>query len=160
MADEPIAMADVSVRPVLLDLMIPLKQEFNLTHLFITYDLATAKYICNRIAIMYLGQIVEQGTIRDVYSNPPHPYTEALLAAVPVPGPRHRRNKPIPKGEIPNPINPPEGCRFHPRCPIAQDICKWEVPRLRPVPHGGSNLAACRLRTVDFQNLDSTRTGS
>ncbi len=152
--DEPIAMADVSVRAVLLDLMIRLKQEFNLTYLFITHDLATAKYICNRIAIMYLGQIVEQGTIQEVYGNPQHPYTEALLAAVPVPDPRHRRNKPIPKGEIPNPINPPAGCRFHPRCPIAQDICRHETPRLRPAPAGGNNLAACHLRTGDYQHLD------
>ncbi len=157
MADEPIAMADVSVRSVLLDLMIRLKEDFNLTYLFITHDLATAKYICNRIAIMYLGQIIEMGDIRDVYSNPQHPYTEALLAAVPVPDPRHKRPTQIPKGEIPNPINPPSGCRFHPRCPIAQDVCKREVPTLRPAPNGGSNVAACHLRTGDYQQLDPTR---
>lgn len=157
MADEPIAMADVSVRSVLLDLMIRLKTEFNLTYLFITHDLATAKYICNRIAIMYLGQIVELGDIRDVYANPQHPYTEALLEAVPVPDPRHKRQHPMPKGEIPNPINPPTGCRFHPRCPIAQDVCRHEVPKLRPAPNGGSNIAACHLRTGDYQHLDPTR---
>ncbi len=157
MADEPIAMADVSVRAVLLDLMIRLKQEFNLTYLFITHDLATAKYICNRIAIMYLGQIIEMGDVHDVYSNPQHPYTEALLAAVPVPDPRHKREKSIPKGEIPNPINPPSGCRFHPRCPIAQEVCKHEVPTLRPAPQGGSNVAACHLRTGDYQYLDPTK---
>ncbi|MEP7285491.1 MAG: ABC transporter ATP-binding protein [Chloroflexota bacterium] len=156
MADEPIAMADVSVRSVLLDLMIRLKQEFNLTYLFITHDLATAKYICDRIAIMYLGKIVEIGTIHDVYQNPQHPYTEALLAAVPVPDPRHKRAKPIPAGEIPNPINPPSGCRFHPRCPIAQEVCKHEVPQLRLAPTGGDNLAACHLRTGDYQQLDPT----
>ena len=157
MADEPIAMADVSVRSVLLDLMVRLKQEFNLTYLFITHDLATAKYICDRIAIMYLGQIIEMGTVHDVYSNPQHPYTEALLAAVPVPDPRHKRTKPIPSGEIPNPINPPSGCRFHPRCPIAQEVCKHKVPELRRAPQGGENGAACHLRTGDYQQLDPTR---
>jgi len=157
MADEPIAMADVSVRSVLLELMIRLKQDFNLTYLFITHDLATAKYICNRIAIMYLGQIIEIGDIHDVYGNAQHPYTEALLDAVPVPDPRHRRQHPMPKGEIPNPINPPSGCRFHPRCPIAQDICKTVVPTLRPAPAGGGNWAACHLRTGDYQQLDPTR---
>lgn len=160
MADEPIAMADVSVRSVLLDLMIRLKQEFDLTYLFITHDLATAKYICNRIGIMYLGQIIEMGDIRDVYANPQHPYTEALLEAVPVPDPDHRRQKPIPRGEIPNPIAPPSGCRFHPRCPIAQDVCKHEVPTLRAAPTGGSNIAACHLRTGDYQHLDPTRAHS
>lgn len=156
-ADEPIAMADVSVRSTLLDLMIRLKEQFNLTYMFITHDLATAKYICNRIAIMYLGQIIELGDIHDVYGNPQHPYTEALLEAVPVPDPRHRRGHPMPKGEIPNPINPPSGCRFHPRCPIAQEVCKHEVPQLRPSPTGGSNVAACHLRTGDYQHLDPTR---
>ncbi len=157
MADEPIAMADVSVRSVLLDLMIRLKNEFKLTYLFITHDLATAKYICNRIAIMYLGQIIEMGDIRDVYGNPQHPYTEALLEAVPVPDPAHRRGKPIPKGEIPNPINPPSGCRFHPRCPIAQDVCKHEVPKLLPAAAGNGQVAACHLRTGAYQHLDPAR---
>src|SRR5450432_1416987 len=159
-ADEPIAMADVSVRSTLLDLMSRLKEDFHLTYLFITHDLATAKYICNRIAIMYLGQIIEMGDIHDVYSNPQHPYTEALLAAVPVPDPQHKRSKPIPSGEIPNPISPPTGCRFHPRCPIAQEVCKHEVPTLRAAPGGGSNVAACHLRTGDYQHLDPTRKNS
>src|SRR5260221_12115529 len=114
MADEPIAMADVCDRSVLVYLMVRLKQEFNLTYLFITHDLATAKYICNRIAIMYLGQIIEMGDIGDVYSNPQHPYTEALLAAVPVPDPQHKRRNPNPSAEIPKPIKPPSGLRFHP----------------------------------------------
>jgi peptide/nickel transport system ATP-binding protein len=157
MADEPIAMADVSVRAVLLDLMKELQQEMNLTYLFITHDLATAKYICDRIAIMYLGQIVEMGDIKSVYRNPLHPYTEALLAAVPVPDPRHRRTKPMPKGEIPNPINPPSGCRFHPRCPIAQEVCGQLVPVLLPGKDDPNHVAACHLRTGDFQHLDPTR---
>ncbi len=159
MADEPIAMADVSVRAVLLDLLTQLKQDFGLTYMFITHDLATAKYICNRIAIMYLGQIVEIGAIHDMYGTPQHPYTEALLDAVPVPDPNKREHKAMPKGEIPNPINPPTGCRFHPRCPIAQDVCKKEVPALLPAPDesgGRGHLAACHLRTGAYRHLDPT----
>jgi peptide/nickel transport system ATP-binding protein len=131
LADEPIAMADVSVRALLLDLMNELKREFNLTYLFITHDLATAKYICDRIGIMYLGKLSEVGELREVYTYPLHPYTQALLAAVPVPDPHERRTEPMPEGEIPNPINPPSGCRFHPRCPIAQDNCAVDDPPLR-----------------------------
>jgi len=144
-ADEPIAMADVSVRAMLLELMRQLREEFHLTYLFITHDLATAKYICDRIAIMYLGKIVEMGTLEQVYRHARHPYTEALLAAVPVPDPLARRTTPIPKGEIPSPINPPPGCRFHPRCPIAEEICRQEEPELVSV--GGDHLVACHLRT-------------
>jgi peptide/nickel transport system ATP-binding protein len=159
MADEPIAMADVSVRAVLLELMKNLQKEFSLTYLFITHDLSTAKYICDRIAIMYLGRIVEMGNIRDVYANPRHPYTEALLAAVPTPDPRRKKQQIVlPKGEIPNPINPPSGCPFHPRCPIAQSVCKDEVPMLLPVPGIPTQLAACHLRTGAYQHLDPSRT--
>lgn len=131
LADEPIAMADVSVRALLLDLMVKLKQEFNLTYLFITHDLATAKYICDRIGILYLGRMAEVGDLRAVYANPLHPYTRALMAAVPVPDPHQRRTEPMPEGEIPNPINPPSGCRFHPRCPIARPDCAQMEPELR-----------------------------
>ena len=157
-ADEPIAMADVSVRAVLLDLMMELKDEFALTYLFITHDLATAKYVCDRIAIMYLGQIVEIGTVDDVYSNPQHPYTRALLSAIPVPDPRHRRRNELPSGEIPNPINPPTGCRFHPRCPIAQEgICDVDQPLLKQGQGDPQHQAACHLRTGDHQHLDPDR---
>lgn len=144
-ADEPIAMADVSVRVMLLELMNQLKEEFNLTYLFITHDLATARYICDRIAIMYLGRIVEMGPLTTLYRQPRHPYTEALMAAVPVPDPRFRRTAPMPRGEIPNPINPPPGCRFHPRCPIAEKICSEDEPELREV--ASEHLVACHLRT-------------
>ena len=143
-ADEPIAMADVSVRATLLKLMIDLKHEFNLTYLFITHDLATTKYICDRIAIMYLGKIFETGNIYDVYSNPKHPYTEALLSAVPIPDPKARRKHLIPGGEIPSPINPPPGCRFHPRCPHTMDICSKEEPEL--IDLGNNHLVACHLK--------------
>jgi peptide/nickel transport system ATP-binding protein len=136
LADEPIAMADVSVRALLLDLMNQLKREFNLTYLFITHDLATAKYICDRIAILYLGRLAEVGDLYEVYSHPLHPYTQALLAAVPVPNPHKRRTQPMPEGEIPNPINPPTGCRFHPRCPIAKENCAIDEPELRELRPG------------------------
>ncbi|MGD2038733.1 MAG: ABC transporter ATP-binding protein [Desulfobacterales bacterium] len=135
-ADEPIAMADVSVRALILELMAQLKKEFDLTYLYITHDLATCKYICDRIAIMYLGQIVEMGALKEVFDNPIHPYTATLLEAVPVPDPRHRRTQPIPKGEIPSPINPPPGCRFHPRCHAATSACNVHEPELREVKSG------------------------
>jgi peptide/nickel transport system ATP-binding protein len=135
-ADEPIAMADVSVRAVLLDLMMKMKKEFDLTYLFITHDLATAKYVCDRIAILYLGKLCEVGPISEVYEHSAHPYTRALLEAVPVPDPRHRRTEPMPAGEIPSAINPPPGCHFHPRCPIARANCSVEEPPLREIRPG------------------------
>ena len=118
-ADEPIAMADVSVRALILELMKRLKEEFRLTYLFITHDLATAKYLCDRIAIMYLGRIVELGSRDELFARPHHPYTRALLEAVPVPDPDQRRTREVVRGEIPSAIQPPEGCHFHPRCPFA-----------------------------------------
>jgi peptide/nickel transport system ATP-binding protein len=142
-ADEPIAMADVSVRVLLLELMRQLKEDLNLTYVFITHDLATARYICDRIAIMYLGQIVEVGTLQEVYRNPLHPYTQALLAAVPVPDPRYRRTTAMPRGEIPNPINPPSGCRFHPRCTVATEACRRDAPVLVSV--GDDHQVACPI---------------
>ncbi len=136
LADEPIAMADVSVRAMLLDLMVQLKKEYSLTYLFITHDLATAKYICDRIAILYLGQIAELGDLPEIYTRPMHPYTQALLAAVPVPDPHARRTQSMPEGEIPNPIDPPAGCRFHPRCPFARKDCTEVQPVLRELHPG------------------------
>lgn len=135
-ADEPIAMADVSVRAMILELMVQLKEEFDLTYLFITHDLATCKYICDRVAIMYLGKIVEIGPLEDVFKNPIHPYTATLLAAVPVPDPMFRRTHPMPKGEVPSAINPPPGCRFHPRCPPAKSMCSVREPDLVEVRQG------------------------
>ncbi len=142
-ADEPIAMADVSVRATLLELMVHLKEEFHLTYLFITHDLATAKYICNRIAIMYLGRIVEIGPYTEVFGHPLHPYTKALLSAVPVPDPKFRRKEPIPKDEIPDAINPPSGCHFHPRCPYKKTRCAEEDPSL--MAQGSGHAVACWL---------------
>ena len=142
-ADEPIAMIDVSMRALILDLMMSLKKEFDLTYLFITHDLATAKYICNRMAVMYLGKIVELGPLSKVFTTPKHPYTVALLSAVPIPDPKAERKRIIPKGEIPNPISPPSGCRFHPRCPYATAICGQEEPELQEIDKG--HYVACHL---------------
>lgn len=143
-ADEPIAMADVSVRAMILELMVRLKEEFDLTYLFITHDLATCKYICDHIAIMYLGRIVEVGPLQEVFSNPLHPYTATLLDAVPVPDPRYKRTHPMPRGEIPSPINPPSGCTFHPRCAYAEASCSIREPGLISV--GSDHMAACPVR--------------
>ena len=143
-ADEPIAMADVSVRSMILELMVQLKEEFDLTYLFITHDLATCKYICDRIAIMYLGRLLEIGPLEEVFKNPVHPYTISLMAAVPVPDPKFRRTDPIPKGEIPSAINPPSGCRFHPRCTYAIAACSVKMPTLENV--AGDHWVACPVR--------------
>lgn len=144
-ADEPIAMADVSVRALILELMAQLKKEFDLTYLYITHDLATCKYICDRVAIMYLGKIVEMGPLEEVFQNPIHPYTATLLEAVPVPDPRYRRTEPIPKGEIPSAINPPPGCSFHPRCHYAQSGCSIEDPDLLKMHN--DHWVACPIRS-------------
>ena len=128
---------------MLLELMLTLKEKLDLTYLYITHDLATAKYICDRIAIMYLGLICEMGTLQQVYRKPLHPYTQALLTAVPIPDPQARRTSPLPKGEIPSPINPPSGCRFHPRCRYAKSLCSEVEPLLKEVDRG--HQVACHL---------------
>jgi len=142
-ADEPVSMIDVSLRTTLIDLMLDLRKELGLTYLFITHDLAVAKYISDRIAIMYLGKIVEMGDKEDIFSDPLHPYTQALLSAVPVPDPERKRKTIELKGEVPSAINIPHGCRFHPRCPQAFDKCPVEEPALRNV--GKSHTVACHL---------------
>jgi peptide/nickel transport system ATP-binding protein len=130
---------------MILELMVQLKEEFDLTYLFITHDLATCKYICDRIAIMYLGQILEIGPLNEVFTHPIHPYTKSLLAAVPVPDPKYRRTEPIPKGEIPSAIDPPPGCRFHPRCSEVRADCALRVPLLQAV--SGDHWVACPVRS-------------
>lgn len=125
-ADEPVAMLDMSIRARILELLLRLKETHGLTYLFITHDLATAKFICQRIAIMYLGRIVEMGPAERIYRDPKHPYTKALIAAIPVPEPGRTREVMLPRGEIPDAISPPFGCRFHPRCPVALPTCGWE----------------------------------
>ncbi|MEM2739880.1 MAG: ATP-binding cassette domain-containing protein [Candidatus Bathyarchaeia archaeon] len=140
-ADEPISMIDVSIRAKILELMKQLQEELNLTYLFITHDLAISKYISDAVAIMYLGRIVELGSKEEIFSNPKHPYTIALLSAIPIPDPKARRRHIELKGEVPSPINPPPGCRFHPRCPFREKVCEAEEPLLTKI--GEDHYAAC-----------------
>jgi oligopeptide/dipeptide ABC transporter ATP-binding protein len=133
MADEPVSMLDVSIRAEILNLLHKFRKERGITILYATHDLATAGFFTDRMAVMYLGRIVELGPTADVLSHPRHPYTRALLSVVPVPNPRRRRQREILKGEIPNPIDLPTGCRFHPRCPDAVPECRETDPQLHPV---------------------------
>ncbi len=142
-ADEPVSMIDVSLRTTLIDLMLDLRKELGLTYLFITHDLAVAKYISDRIAIMYLGKIIELGEKGALFSNPLHPYTQALLSAIPVPDPERKRKTIELKGEVPSAINIPSGCRFHPRCPKAFGKCPLEEPVLTDVEK--DHFVACHL---------------
>ena len=130
-ADEPVSMLDMSVRAKILELMLELKREFGLTFLYITHDLATAKFFCDRIAILYLGRIVEIGPSEAIYEDPKHPYTKALLRAIPEPDPRRTVPRDLPRGEVPDAARPPLGCSFHPRCPQAFEVCGWETRDLR-----------------------------
>jgi peptide/nickel transport system ATP-binding protein len=130
-ADEPVSMLDMSVRAKILELMLYLKRELNLAFLYITHDLATAKFFCDRIAILYLGRIVEIGPSEAIYAEPKHPYTKALLRAIPDPDPRRAIPRDLPPGEVPDAARPPLGCHFHPRCPAAFEVCGWETRDLR-----------------------------
>ena len=130
-ADEPVSMLDMSVRAKILELMLQLKRELDLTYIYITHDLATAKFFCDRIAIMYLGKIVELGPTQTIFADPKHPYTVSLLAAIPDPDPDRTIPRDLPRGEVPDAARPPLGCSFHPRCPRAFEICGWESRDLR-----------------------------
>ncbi|MHA2104142.1 MAG: ABC transporter ATP-binding protein [Candidatus Hodarchaeales archaeon] len=147
-ADEPTSMLDVSIRASILDLMSDLKKRFNLSVLFITHDLATVRYFCDKVAIMYVGEIVEFGTIKEVYDNPRHPYTWSLLQAIPVPDPSYERLSDLPSGEVPDAINPPSGCRFHPRCPHVKEICMKESPKLQKL--SSNHSVSCHLQEELF----------
>jgi peptide/nickel transport system ATP-binding protein len=140
-ADEPVSMIDVSLRTAIVDLMLNLRKDFGLTYLFITHDLAVAKYISDRIGIMYLGKIVELGDKETIFSNPMHPYTQALLAAIPVPDPDRKRKATELIGDVPSAIDIPSGCRFHTRCRYAREQCQNEAPELVEVAKG--HFVAC-----------------
>lgn len=142
-ADEPVSMLDMSIRAEILNLMLKLRDEHKLTYLFITHDLAVAKYICNRIGIMYLGKIFELGSVEEVIDNPFHPYTKALISAIPTPDPRVKIGEIPIKGEVSSPINVPSGCSFHPRCIYAMKICEEVEPKLVEVSKG--HYVACHL---------------
>jgi len=142
--DEPVSALDVSIQAQVINLMMDLQREKNLSYLFIAHDLAVVEHISHRIAVMYLGKIVEYTDKQTLFTRPLHPYTEALLAAVPVPNPRIKRKKHLLQGDVPSPINPPPGCTFHTRCPYAEARCQSEVPALREVSPG--HQVACHLR--------------
>ncbi|MCH8896987.1 MAG: dipeptide ABC transporter ATP-binding protein [Chloroflexi bacterium] len=141
--DEPVSALDVSIRAQIMNLLKDLQQEYNVSYLLIAHHLATVRYMCNMVAVMYLGQIVEFAPVRELYDNPLHPYTKALMSAALPSHPDIEQEEMILTGEVPSPLNPPEGCRFHPRCPFVMDRCSTDVPELKEVTAG--HFVSCHL---------------
>ena len=141
--DEPVSALDVSIQAQILNLLSNLKRDFNLSYLFITHDLSVVEHVSDRIATMYLGEIAEIADVREFYSKPLHPYTIALLSANPSPDPGKRKKPIILKGDVPSPISPPSGCRFHTRCPVAEDICQTDWPEPKEV--SAAHMVRCHL---------------
>lgn len=153
-ADEPVSALDVSVQAQVLNLLKELQSELDLTLLFIAHNLAVVEHISDRVAVMYLGRIAEITDRESLYKNPLHPYTEALLTAIPIPDPDRPRSRTILQGEVPSPIDPPSGCFFHPRCPIAvEGVCDVEVPHLEQSTTSANHLASCHVRTGRLSRL-------
>jgi len=153
-ADEAVSALDVSIRAQILNLMIELQRELKLTYLFISHDLSVVEYIADRVAVMYVGQLVELAPTDELYRNPKHPYTEALLSSIPVADPRYVSDRIILEGDVADPANPPSGCYFHPRCRYAQDRCKTEAPKLRTIKEG--HTVACHFaEELDLRGIKS-----
>jgi len=143
--DEPVSALDVSIQSQILNLLVDLQKEFNLSYLFIAHDLAVVKHVSDRIAIMYLGKLVEEGPGQTIYENARHPYTQSLITAIPIPDPRHHIQRQVLAGDVPSPIDPPGGCSFHPRCPKAMPECKAQVPRLAALKDQAEQKVSCFL---------------
>jgi oligopeptide/dipeptide ABC transporter ATP-binding protein len=143
-ADEPVSALDVSIQAQVINLLKELQARFNLTYIFISHDLSLVEYICDRVAVMYLGRLIELASKQDLYREPLHPYTQALLSAAPVPDPRARKNRILLTGDVPSAVNPPAGCSFHPRCRERRDTCSQRRPEFREFSPGRS--VACHNR--------------
>lgn len=141
--DEPVSALDVSIQAQIINLLIDLQKEFEHSYIIIAHDLAVVEHICNQVAVMYLGKIVEHGTYKEIYMAPKHPYTQALLSAIPVPDPEAAKHRIILKGDVPSPMRPPPGCHFHPRCSFRMDICDKQEPQLKDI--GGGHGVSCFL---------------
>ncbi|MEK5255699.1 oligopeptide/dipeptide ABC transporter ATP-binding protein [Paenibacillus sp. FSL F4-0125] len=142
-ADEPVSALDVSIQAQIINLFSKLQQSRGLTYLFISHDLSVVEHLCSRIGVMYLGSMMETASRDELFKNPLHPYTKALLSAVPIPIPKLKRERIVLKGDIPSPVNPPSGCKFHTRCPYAQEFCRSEIPEFRDA--GNNHFVACHL---------------
>ncbi|MGZ9584810.1 ABC transporter ATP-binding protein [Paenibacillus marinisediminis] len=142
-ADEPVSALDVSIQAQIINLLSDLQEQKDLTYLFISHDLSVVEHLCDRIGVMYLGSMVETATREELFKNPLHPYTKALLSAIPVPDPTRKAERIVLEGDIPSPANPPSGCKFHTRCPFAKEVCKQEVPKYQDA--GGNHFVACHF---------------